>query len=318
MGVLRLGNNIVIPTVPTGTADIPKKVDTDGVLKPAPVANYAVPESAVDIGTNALRYAFQGSEDLETFEAPSVVDLSGDSCLASVCDSCPNLTTINFNSLESVSGSQAMSQSFSNTGLVSISFPELVEISGYYGMDHAFSNCTSLVSVSFPKLQAISDSVGLSNAFLGCTNLRTADFSVLETVASSGFSNGFSGCTNLTSINLSKLHTVGSYAFQNLFNMCRNLTTVRFDSLNNITANNCLQQCFTNCTSLKSIYFPALNYESIGAYQNQFYRMLTNVSGCTVHFPENLEGMLGGIPDVMSGFGGVGTTVLFDLPSTEE
>ena len=45
--------------------------------------------------------------------------------------------------------------------------------------------------------------------------------------------------------------------------------------------------------------------------------MLSGVTGCTVHFPSNLETVIGDWSSVTSGFGGTDTTVLFDLPSTE-
>ena len=44
--------------------------------------------------------------------------------------------------------------------------------------------------------------------------------------------------------------------------------------------------------------------------------MLQGVSGCTVHFPSNLQSVIGSWSDVTNGFGGTNTTVLFDLPST--
>ena len=44
--------------------------------------------------------------------------------------------------------------------------------------------------------------------------------------------------------------------------------------------------------------------------------MLRGVTGCTVHFPSNLEAVIGSWSDVTNGFGGTNTTVLFDLPAT--
>jgi hypothetical protein len=45
--------------------------------------------------------------------------------------------------------------------------------------------------------------------------------------------------------------------------------------------------------------------------------MLPGVTGCTVHFPSNLQSVIGSWADVTEGFGGTNTTVLFDLPATE-
>lgn len=67
---------------------------------------------------------------------------------------------------------------------------------------------------------------------------------------------------------------------------------------------------------LKEICFPSLNSSSFGSYTNQFDNMLRGVTGCTVHFPSNLQSVIGSWSSVTSGFGGTNTTVLFDLPAT--
>jgi len=45
--------------------------------------------------------------------------------------------------------------------------------------------------------------------------------------------------------------------------------------------------------------------------------MLSGCSNVTVHFPSNLQSVIGSWYDVQNGFGGTNTTVLFDLPATE-
>ena len=44
--------------------------------------------------------------------------------------------------------------------------------------------------------------------------------------------------------------------------------------------------------------------------------MLRGVTGCTVHFPSNIQSVIGSWASVTGGFGGTNTTVLFDLPAT--
>jgi hypothetical protein len=44
--------------------------------------------------------------------------------------------------------------------------------------------------------------------------------------------------------------------------------------------------------------------------------MLQGVTGCTVHFPSNLQSVIGSWSDVTARFGGTNTTVLFDLTAT--
>jgi hypothetical protein len=69
-------------------------------------------------------------------------------------------------------------------------------------------------------------------------------------------------------------------------------------------------------TQITELRFPSLNSNSFGSYNNQFRGMLARVNGCTVHFPSNLQSVIGSWTDVTSGFGGTNTIVLFDLPAT--
>ena len=76
---------------------------------------------------------------------------------------------------------------------------------------------------------------------------------------------------------------------------------------------NAFNEAFRNCTSLTSLSFPALTTSSFGGSTTQFYRMLSGVRGCTVHFPAAIQSTIGSWADVTNGFGGTNTTVLFDL-----
>lgn len=64
------------------------------------------------------------------------------------------------------------------------------------------------------------------------------------------------------------------------------------------------------------IKFPALMSNSFND-TNCFRNMLLNANNCTVHFPSNLQSVIGSWTDVINGFGNSTTTVLFDLPATE-
>ena len=72
---------------------------------------------------------------------------------------------------------------------------------------------------------------------------------------------------------------------------------------------------FTYCDNIV-VYFPALTSTSFGSNTNQFYQMFSVANSATVHFPSNLQSVIGSWSDVISGFGGTNTTVLFDLPAT--
>lgn len=125
------------------------------------------------------------------------------------------------------------------------------------------------------------------------TNLEKVDLSNLE---SGSISRMFKGCTALTDINLSKLSNI-AYTYA-------------------LGGSNAQGGTFSGCTSLTTLSFPSLTSTSFGSYTNQFNAMLKGVTGCTVHFPSNLQSVIGSWSSVTSGFGGTNTTVLFDLPAT--
>ena len=125
----------------------------------------------------------------------------------------------------------------------------------------------------------------------------------------------FHSCTSLTDIELRNLKTINEFNYY-MFAFCTGITTAEFDSLNSLPSpNSALYRMFWRCTNLKNIYFPALKSTSFGG-TSAFNQMLQDVTGCTVHFPSNLQSVIGSWSDVTGGFGGTNTTVLFDLPAT--
>ena len=234
---------------------------------------------------------------------------------------------------------------YHNNSIGSVSFPDLEILNRANAMLKAFGNSTSVTSASFPKLTTISGQSAFDETFGVCTNFTTASFPELTTVSSTyGMRNGFY-MSNLTSVSFPKLTTVsGMYGMYNLCSGCSNLTTIsfpalttlsgfqalahafygskivqaEFPALSDITGQKCLSELFSNCAQIKSVSFPALTSASFGNYTNQFYNMLyVQVENCTVHFPSNLQSVIGNWSDVTAGFGGTNTTVLFDLPATE-
>ena len=109
---------------------------------------------------------------------------------------------------------------------------------------------------------------------------------------------------------------IGVYAMYYAFYGCTGLTSVDLSSLTTINGSYAMYYAFQSCTGLTNISFPALTSTSFGSYTNQFNYMLRGVTGCTVHFPSNLQSVIGSWSDVTNGFGGTNTTVLFDLPAT--
>ena len=155
--------------------------------------------------------------------------------------------------------------------------------------------------------------------FQGCTGITSVDLSSLTTVTGSfGFNYAFKGCTSLTSIDLSSLTTIeNSNTCASMFEGCTSLTSVDLSGLETINGMYACQNMFKGCTSLTSLSFPSLTSNSFGTYTSQFNNLLSGVTGCTVHFPSNLQSVIGSWTSVTAGFGGTNTTVLFDLPATE-
>ena len=192
------------------------------------------------------------------------------------------------------------------------SLPSNVIDIGLRGLAYAFYGCTYLVGINLSHLTKITGSGALQMGFQNCTNLLSIDFSNVVTISgSSAFSNAFMGCSKLVTINFESLETVSSsscfnYAFRN----CTKLTSVEFTNLKTISGSRAFESAFAY-SSIKSISFPALI--DLGTGTDRFYGMLSGVSGCTVHFPAALKNVIGNWTDVLNGFGGTNTTVLFDL-----
>lgn len=119
--------------------------------------------------------------------------------------------------------------------------------------------------------------------------------------------------SNIKTLDLSSLTSItGAYAAQSMCSFATSLTSVNLSSLKTTTGSNCLQQAFYR-TALTSISFPALKSPGVN---NNWQNLLRQVSNCTVHFPSNMQSVMGSWSNVTGGFGGTGTTVLYDLPAT--
>lgn len=216
-------------------------------------------------------------------------------------------------------GENALIQAFNKcTSLIGVDLSSVTTISGDSALYFTFNKCTNLTSVDLSSLTTVSGRIALSNAFEGCTNLVSVDLSSLTTVSgSTALSNAFKDCTNLVGIDLSSLTTIsGQGALTYSFRDCAQLTSVNLSSLTTISGSRALMYAFYGCIRLSSLSFPALTSTSFGSDTNQFKGMLNGVPGCSVHFPSNLQSVIGSWTDVTTGFEGTNTTVLFDLPAT--
>ena len=291
------GLSKVTVNVSGGSSDfvgITREVTSNGVFG-FPIENFTftLPSNAKDMSTDALNNAF---------------------------DNCSSLTSVDLSSLSMISGFQSLLSAFSGcSNLTSLNLSNLSTISGISALNNAFYECTSLTSVDLLNLSTISGNSALRSAFRNCTNLTSLNLSNLSTISGiSALDYTFSGCTSLTSVDLSNLSTIsGDRALNYAFSGCTNLTSLNLSNLSTISGIKDLNNAFYECTSLKELSFPALTSSSFEQRVDAFESMLSGVTGCTVHFPSNLESVIGSWSDVTSGFGGSNTTVLFDLPATE-
>ena len=186
-----------------------------------------------------------------------------------------------------------------------------------------FSGVTSLVGVDFNNITIINIANALSGTFRSTGITGDLDLSSITTVNyGSAMSYAFFDLPGLTSIDLSSLQTIdGSGALAYCFalqNATGNLIqSVSFPALTYLGGTAPLRNMFNNRNGIVSISFPALTSNSFGTTQTVFDNMIFGVSNCTVHFPSNLQSVIGSWSSIQSGMGGSNTTVLFDLPATE-
>ena len=246
-----------------------------------------------DVGHFALHYAYYGDTNIiGNIDLSSLTTISGQNALADTFENCTGITSVDLSGLINISSNGCFRSFGFCTGITSVDLSSLATVSGSSGCAQMFSVCTGITSIDLSSLTTISGMTGCAQMFYGCSGITSVDLSSLATVSGQqGCSQMFQGCTGLTSVVLSSLATVSGQ------NGCRYM--------------------FQSCTSLTTLSFPALTSTSFGSFTNQFNGMLQGVTGCTVHFPSNLQSVIGSWSDVTAGFGGTNTTVLYDLPATE-
>lgn len=126
----------------------------------------------------------------------------------------------------------------------------------------------------------------------------------------------FAFCDTITTMSFNNVTTINSSGCMRIFDRSTSIQTVTFPSLDSITGNQIFSYAFFNCSTISSISFPALKSTSFGSNTSQFSSMLMGCSDVTVHFPSNLQSVIGSWSDVSYGFDGTNTTILFDLPAT--
>lgn len=273
------------------------EVDSNGVLQIPNSGKYLVFNGVKRIRESALTYRF-------------CVYNSGTSGIN-------NITGVSFPDLESLDSYNVLEKTFyAQDNLQEVLMPKLVSITNNNCFREAFAYCSNLSRVEIPSLVTIpqgSYGGAFYRAFFS-TGLRNLDLSNLTNVAGSQtFYSAFAINPHLTNINMPNLTSVtGDSSLYGMFERC-GLTTFTFEKLSTVTGYNALSYMFYDCTSLTSLYFPALTPNSFGSYTNQFSGMLNGVNGCTVHFPIKIKQTIQNWSDVTNGFRGTNTVILFDL-----
>lgn len=215
-----------------------------------------------------------------------------------------------------VDGSGKLVSSTTTTRIIDLS--GATDLSPYVLYQAYYNNTHITGKVDFSSLTNISSSgtSAMYQCFYGCTGITELDMSSLEYVAASiGIGQLCFGCTALTSADFSSLRGGGQNLLAYCFEGCTNFASIKLSSLKTLSSVSMLANAFKN-TIIAELKFPALNTSSFGSRTNQFVNMLVGVTGCVVHFPSNIQSVIGSWADVTNGFGGTNTTVLFDLPAT--
>lgn len=300
---------------PSGT----KQITTNGVHD---VAGYA--SADVQVPTSAPAHYIEKSVDINgTLQSTTnIINLTGvsnvgNNALSSAYKAVafPSNTSIDLSALTSISGYQACLEMFSGcTGITSVDLSSLTSISGDMACERMFEG-TGITSVDLSALTTLSGGYACNGMFHTCQGLTSIDLSSLTTIGENSANDMFYGCTGITSVDLSGLTTLsGGFACGGMFYSCSSISTVTLSSLTYIANYGCYNM-FNGMESLTSLYFPALTSSSFGG-TDAFESMLQDNDGCTVHFPSNLQSVIGSWQSVIDGFGGTNTTVLFDLPAT--
>lgn len=184
------------------------------------------------------------------------------------------------------------------------------------GYSNAYKNNTDITSAILGSVTTITGIYCLSSAFSG-SSIRYLDMGNLTSITGLGCLQSIcSSCSLLENFNLSSLKNADAYmCLSSIMSGNTIITSFSFNSLESISASKVLQSAFAHCV-MQNVYFPSLKSTAFGSSTDQFNSMLYGTTGCTVHFPSNLQSVIGSWSSVTSGFSGTNTTVLFDLPAT--
>lgn len=262
----------------------------------------AIPANAFSsitrINDRAFYRAYDGCIFTGTLDLSNVTYIGEEGLLE--CFSGSQFTSVDLSSLTYVSISGLYNTFYQQVTIQSVNISSLSFV-GISGMEGAFYNC-GITSLSLHSLRDVYAN-GLYEAFYD-NQIQSLDVSSLEHIGENGLESAFSN-NLLVSVTFNSLIQIDNYGLSKAF-----AENIDYDD--------------GGTTTLQSVSFPALpddfayDEDMDETYYNVFNEMLSGDDNVTVHFPSNLQAVIGDWDDVTNGFGGTNTTILFDLPSTAE
>ena len=323
-----------ISSISGGGDGIPREVVNGTYQIPTTTPfTFTLPNTATNLGSNALSRAFLGCFVLTSVDLSSLTTLTNFSALSNAFQYCSIAGTLDLSNLTTVNALQVMYYAFSGcNSLTDIDLSSLTTVSGSNAMGYTFESCIGLSDVDLSSLTTVSGEHTMTYTFRNCRSLTNIDLSSLTTVSGNyAMSNTFQGCTGLTSVVLSGLTTIGTNSssgdyghFSQCFYDCNALTSLSFPNLEKIYCTGGTTTSygtFANNNKVQKMYFPKLDTITYGtgasstnqkACKNVFY-------GCSalteLHFAAANQAAIEASPGYSTAWGrGAGNvTIYFDL-----
>lgn len=297
--------------------------------------------------TGPFYYFCAWCPNLTYLYANELTDIAQHTCQY-ICYGCSSLATVSMNSLLRIHQG-GLSYGFYNcTSLTSAPVGKLVRVD-YNGLQYAFKS-TAITSLSFNNLAYTTNTSGTKNGSFdnmlsGCSNVTVHFPADWETTMQgwSDVTNGFGGtnttvlfdlpsvttldwsniknlgglsdilrnCSGVTSIDVSSVES--EYNLYCAF-LGTGISTMEWKSLKKFGENQALYYAYSGCTSLRSLWFYAIDTDSFDTtVEYSFKNMLNNCTDVVVHAPMRVQSIANSKYFTASNFGGTNTTVLFDL-----
>lgn len=299
-------------------------VDTSGVVHNLEDTSSAtLSANATSLTTESFDSKYLNNTSVEKVDLSAIESISGTGKLERAFRLATNMTELDISGLKTISVTNALAQIADSAPIEKIAWPySLNDITQEKTFTQAFQGHNLSGVIDLTWVHTVSGTRAFASAFKAnsakVSGITKVDLSNLTSITGGyAFSSVFQNLSDVTAniIDISNLETVTGQCA--LGGLTQGLSgNYVFPKLSNIAGSYALQYGCDKAETGSSISFPALTSTSFGSYTNQFNKMLNGRTNCTVHFPSNLQAVIGSWSDVTAGFGGTNTTVLFDLPAT--